>query len=199
MPKGRGQKRIKYQGDDTGKELEESTENDIQEEEEILDQGPPKHRRTSETPAREAAITKQETFLQVFKKFMKTRAPRAPRLGKMVRGPTPVKIKIKRIEQGVLGPKITPGKPMGKRRRKGEKGKEPGPGAEKQKRIQEFFEKRTKVQHHTDQGPGETNKNMGATVSSPLLGVHGSPALKTPSKKGRGPKPEERGGGELEE
>ena len=93
----------------------------------------------------------------------------------MVRGPTPVKIKIKRIEQGVLGPKITPGKPIGKSRRKGEKGKEPGLGAEKQKRIQEFFEKKAKVQHHTDQGLGETSTNMGATISSPLLGIHGSP------------------------
>ena len=46
-----------------------------------------------------------------------------------------------------------------------------------------------------DQGLGETSKNMGATVSSPLLGVHGSPALKIPSNKGRVPKPEERGGG----
>ena len=130
---------------------------------------------------------------------MKTRAPKAPKVGKRVQGPTPVKIKIKRIEQGVLGPNTTPGKPKGKGRRKGEKEKEPGPEAVKQKRILEFFEKRTKVQHHTDQGSGENNKNMGATVSSPLLGVHGSPALKTPSKKGRGPKPEERGGGEFEE
>ena len=112
----------------------------------------------------------------------------------MVRGPTPVKVKIKRIEQGVLGPNITPGKPIGKGRRKREKGKESCPGAEKQKRIQEFFEKRTKVHHRTDQGPGETSNKMGATVSSPLLGVHGCPAQKTPSNKGRGPKPEERGG-----
>ena len=84
MPNGRGQKRIRYQGDDTGKELEEPTENEIQRDEEILDQGPPKHRRTSGTPAREATITKQETFLQVFNKFMKTRAPRAPKLEKKV-------------------------------------------------------------------------------------------------------------------
>ena len=117
MPKGRGQKRIKYQGDETGNELEEPTEIEIQGEEEILDQGPPKHRRTSETPAREAAPAEKETFLQVFNRFMKTRASKAPKVGKMVQGPTPVKIKIKRIEQGVLGPKITPGKPIGKGRR----------------------------------------------------------------------------------
>ena len=99
MTKGRGQKRIKYQGDDTGKELEEATENDIKEEEEILDQGPPKHRRTSETPAREAAPTEKETFLQVFNKFMKTRAPRAPKVEKMVQGPTPVKLKLRELNK----------------------------------------------------------------------------------------------------
>ena len=155
------------------------------------------HEHTS-TPAREAAPAVKETFLQVFNRFMKTRASKAPKVGKKVQGPTPVKVKIKRIEQGVLGPKLTPGQPMGKSRRRGKKEKGPGPGAEKQKRIQEFFEKKAKVQHHTDQGLGETSKNMGATASSPLLGVHGSPALKTPSNKGRGPKPEERGGGEFE-
>ena len=72
--------------------------------------------------------------------------------------------------------------------------KDKGPGPDKQKRIQEFFEKKAKVQLHTNQGLGENSKNMGATLSSPLLGVHGSSALKTPSKEGRGPKPEERGG-----
>ena len=124
---------------------------------------------------------------------MKTRAPRAPKVEKMVRGPTPVKTKIKRIEQGVLCPKLTPGQPKGKGRKAGIKDK--GPGPEKQKRIQEYFEKKAKVQLHTDQGLGENSKIMGATSSSPLLGVHGSPALKTPSKEGRGPRPEERGGG----
>ena len=76
--------------------------------------------------------------------------------------------------------------------------KDKGPGPEKQKRIQEYFEKKAKVQLHMDQGLGENRKNMGATLSSPLLGVHGSPALRTPSKEGRGPRPEERGGGEVE-
>ena len=150
MPTGRGQKRIKYQGDDTGKELEEPTESENQGEEEMPDQGPSKYRRTSETPARVAARTKQETFLQVFNKFMKTRAPRALKVEKMVRRPTPVKTKIKRIEQGVLGPKLTPGQPTGKGRGKGVKEKGPGPGSDKQKSIQEFFEKKAKVQHHTD-------------------------------------------------
>ena len=126
---------------------------------------------------------------------METRATKAPNVGKKVQGPTPVKVKIKRIEQGVLGPNRTPGKPIGKGKKKGEKGKDSGPGAEKQRRIQEFFEKRTKVQYRTDQGPGESSNKKGATVSSPLLGVHGCPAQKTPSNKGRGPKPEERGGG----
>ena len=120
---------------------------------------------------------------------MKTRATK---VGKMVRGPTPVKVKIKRIEQGILGPST--GKPIGKGGRKGEKGKDSGPGAEKQKRILEFFEKRTKVHQRTDPGPGETSSIMGATLSSPLLGVPGCPALKTPSNKGRGSKPEVRGG-----
>ena len=90
-----------------------------------------------------------------------------------------MKTKIKRIEQGVLGPKLTPGQPRGKGRKVGMKDK--GPGPEKQRRIQEYFEKKkAKVQHHTDQGLGENGKNMGATSSSPLLGVHGNPALKIP-------------------
>ena len=104
-----------------------------------------------------------------------------------------MKTKIKRIEQGILGPKLTPGQPRGKGRKMGMKDK--GPGPNKQKRIQEFFEKKAKIQLHMDQGLGENSINMGAIVISPLLGVHGSPALKTPSKEGRGPKPEERGGG----
>ena len=132
----------------------------------------------------------QGLALRVCSRFMKTRATR---VGKMVRGPTPVKVKIRRIEQGILGPST--GKPIGKGGRKGEKGKDSGSGAEKQKRILEFFEKRTKVHQRTDHGPGETSNIMGATSSSPLLGVHGCLALKTPSNKGRGPKPKERGGG----
>ena len=58
IPTGRGQKRVKYQGDDTGKELEEPTEVETQGDEELLDQRPSKCRRTLETPAREAARAK---------------------------------------------------------------------------------------------------------------------------------------------
>ena len=201
--KGRGQKRVKYRGDDTGKELEESmvgdtkgdpTEGDTKEDEEILEQGPPKHRRTSETPARETAPAEKETFLQVFKRFMETRVTKAPNVGKMVQGPTPVRVKIKRIEQGVLGPNRTPGKPIGKGKKKGEKGKDSGPGAEKQRRIQEFFEKRTKVQYRTEQDPGESSNKKGATVSSPLLGVSGCLTSKLPSNGGPEPSSEVRGG-----
>ena len=76
MPTGRGQKRVKYQGDDTGKELEEPTEIETQGDEELPDQRPSKCRRTLEIPAREAARATQETFLQVFNRFMKTRAPK---------------------------------------------------------------------------------------------------------------------------
>ena len=36
----------------------------------------------------------------------------------------------------------------------------------------------------------EAKLNRGATSSSPLLGVSGSPAMRTPSKQGSGPKSE---------
>ena len=72
--------------------------------------------------------------------------------------------------------------------------KEKEPGSDRQKRIQEYFEKKAKVQLPMDQGLGNDNKNMGATSSSPLLGVLGSPILKTPSNEDRDPRPEERGG-----
>ena len=95
MSAGRGQKRVKYQGDDTGMELEERTELETQEQEKLPGHRPCKIRRTLETPAREVSKEKQETFLQVFNRFMKARAP--PEVEKGVRGPTPVKTKIKRI------------------------------------------------------------------------------------------------------
>ena len=77
----------------------------------------------------------------------------------------------------------------------GEKEKEPRP----QKRIQDFFEKKTKAQKSKAQGLGDgQTDNMGATTSSPFIGVSGSPAFRAPSKEGRGPIPEVRGGGELE-
>ena len=151
---------------------------------------PYKIRRTLETPAREVSKEKQETFLQVFNRFMKARAP--PKVVKEVRGTTLVKTKIRRIVQGILGPKATSGQPKGKRSKAGEKDKEPA--SDKQRRIQEYFEKKAKVQLPTDQGLGKDSKNMGATPSSPLLGVLGSPGLKTPSKEDRDPRPEERGG-----
>ena len=62
MSAERGQKRVKYQGDDTGMELEEPTEVETQEDEKLPDHRPSKCRRTLETPAREISKENQETF-----------------------------------------------------------------------------------------------------------------------------------------
>ena len=79
--KGRGQKRFKYWGDDTGKELEEQTDvAESQGDEVLLDPRPSKSRRTLETPAREVVRDMQETFLQVFRKLMRTKAAKLKNL-----------------------------------------------------------------------------------------------------------------------
>ena len=71
----RRQKKIRYLGDDTGNELKEKIDDTESQAEEMLpDPRPSKSRRTLETPAREVVRDKQETFLQVFNKFMKTKA-----------------------------------------------------------------------------------------------------------------------------
>ena len=89
---GRGQKRVKYEGDDTGEELEDENnevldnevKNDDENEDVLMDPRPPKVRRTleaSRTPATAAPVPKKETFLQVFNTFMKTRATRMEKAG----------------------------------------------------------------------------------------------------------------------
>ena len=64
----RGQKRIRYLGDDTGEDLVETV---IEDEEMLAEQRPSKSRRTSDTPASEDKGGTKETFLQVFNRYRK--------------------------------------------------------------------------------------------------------------------------------
>ena len=72
--------------------------------------------------------------------------------------------------------------------------KEEGAGILKQQRIKEFFEKKVKAQHLSGPDLGDNGNNKGATLSSPLLGVAGSPVHTSTSKVGRGSIPVVRGG-----
>ena len=128
-------------------------------------------------------------MIKVFNKFMRT--TRMEKAGQP-RQPTPVKTKIRRIEQGKVGSR-TPGRPKGIKKKAGEK--EEGAGILKQKRIKEFFEKKVKAQHLSGPDLGDNGNNKGATLSSPLLGVAGSPVHTPTSKVGRGSIPVARGGG----
>ena len=72
---------------------------------------------------------------------------------------------------------------------------EEGAAILKQKRIKEFFEKKVKAQHLSGPDLGDNGNNKGATLSSPLLGVAGSPVHTPTSKVGRGSIPVARGEG----
>ena len=61
------------------------------------EQWPSKSRRALDTPAREVKGGTEETFLQVFNRFRKARTQAKLEEG----GPTPVKVKIKRLEANV--------------------------------------------------------------------------------------------------